>query len=707
MNCHSVFNCVGHGHELTNNRLIKETVLKYVNEAEFKELFTIVALEKVETITSSAISATTSAIKASLDARKAINDLTVQTMDFVNDAINNTAVEGGVLADTFVTVTANGIGTIPRTQRAKNKETISVLDFGADPTGVIDAKSAFIAAVTYATLNKITLEVPYGTYEFYDSTLIDITCNIRGDGKIKGSVRLNGDNLTMSGLEIDGGYNPAVTDSPSNGQLFVAGTNNTVFNCHVHHTNGSGAIYVFGGRDTKILFCNVHDCYGLYGDGICFNRGKNNLAAFNTVKRVQRCGIVGDTDLAGLLEHNLIITGNHLDNTGAPLAFGAEIGAGIWCENVANTTVTNNIIRNFSRRGIVINPETLTNTGEYLDTNFTNIVEGNDIHSIDSLCVGIALAGDSDKGVFRITNNSLRGKYVLGIEIGSNKDVLIENVSFKGTFANKISIYAGGVANAAVTTNVTLSRLIKDVEAYPHVSVAGKCDIDLVGTGYCNLTIDNLRGEWEIKHPAQEFLGAFKANNCTLRFSEVQSPSNPQVYLSSFTEASFIDSTLNIHHTTLRTIGKLNTTNCNIKSYAVGGTNITNPFNSGFITSKGTDFEKVRFKLAHTNNNAVILFQSCNFKDYGDFAIAPDGGLTGDPWQLKVYETTFENSDATKPPFTFNGNPVWGKNQFRNIYYDSTNLFSDTFRSRTLTHSGLVKIGTSVGYVEYVEPVTP
>lgn len=122
MNCHSVFNCVGHNHELTNNRLIKETVLKYVNEAEFKELFTIAALEKIETVTSSAIAATSSAIKASLDARNAVNDLTVQTIDFVNDAINNTAIEGGVLADTFVVVDGS------LSQRTVNRGVESIAD---------------------------------------------------------------------------------------------------------------------------------------------------------------------------------------------------------------------------------------------------------------------------------------------------------------------------------------------------------------------------------------------------------------------------------------------------------------------------------------------------------------------------------------------------------------------------------------------------
>lgn len=48
----------------------------------------------------------------------------------VNDAINNTAVEGGVLADTFVTVTANAAGSIPRTLRSKNSDRQYLTDFG-------------------------------------------------------------------------------------------------------------------------------------------------------------------------------------------------------------------------------------------------------------------------------------------------------------------------------------------------------------------------------------------------------------------------------------------------------------------------------------------------------------------------------------------------------------------------------------------------
>lgn len=60
-------------------------------------------------------------------------------IDITNDAINNTAVEGGVLADTFVTVTAPQItGGISRTQREVNSENITSGLFGMKSGGLVD-----------------------------------------------------------------------------------------------------------------------------------------------------------------------------------------------------------------------------------------------------------------------------------------------------------------------------------------------------------------------------------------------------------------------------------------------------------------------------------------------------------------------------------------------------------------------------------------
>lgn len=55
-----------------------------------------------------------------------------------------------------------GTGATARTAQAKMRDVVSVLDFGADPTGVADSKPAFTAAGSVAA--KVQVVVPAGTY---------------------------------------------------------------------------------------------------------------------------------------------------------------------------------------------------------------------------------------------------------------------------------------------------------------------------------------------------------------------------------------------------------------------------------------------------------------------------------------------------------------------------------------------------------------
>ena len=65
----------------------------------------------------------------------------------------------------IVTYSPAGTGALPRTTQSKLRETVSVLDFGADPTGVVDSTSAFNNALISIT-NDGTVLVPSGTYKF-------------------------------------------------------------------------------------------------------------------------------------------------------------------------------------------------------------------------------------------------------------------------------------------------------------------------------------------------------------------------------------------------------------------------------------------------------------------------------------------------------------------------------------------------------------
>jgi hypothetical protein len=71
----------------------------------------------------------------------------------------------GVTNASQITYVPAGTGAIPTNVQAKLRESVSVLDFGADPTGVIDSSDAVQAAVDSLATNPGTILFPAGTYK--------------------------------------------------------------------------------------------------------------------------------------------------------------------------------------------------------------------------------------------------------------------------------------------------------------------------------------------------------------------------------------------------------------------------------------------------------------------------------------------------------------------------------------------------------------
>jgi len=90
-----------------------------------------------------------------------------QTSADITGALGYTPISPATAAastgSSLVGTITSGTGAITRTVASKINEVISVLDFGADPTGVVDSLAAFNNAVTYAGSNG-QINIPAGTY---------------------------------------------------------------------------------------------------------------------------------------------------------------------------------------------------------------------------------------------------------------------------------------------------------------------------------------------------------------------------------------------------------------------------------------------------------------------------------------------------------------------------------------------------------------
>ena len=100
----------------------------------------------------------------------------VKNTEFRNELDELPPFEGGVLDDTFVTATANGVGTVARTQRDVNSDTVNLKTYGGDPnspdntTALQDAANTGKKVVISGSNAKYAVK---GTVNFPNGILLD------------------------------------------------------------------------------------------------------------------------------------------------------------------------------------------------------------------------------------------------------------------------------------------------------------------------------------------------------------------------------------------------------------------------------------------------------------------------------------------------------------------------------------------------------
>lgn len=166
----------------------------------------------------------------------------------------------------------SGTGAVATTVQTKLRESVSVLDFGADPTGATNSQTFIANALTYCKTNGKSLYIPGGTY--LHSAVLDVdSVTLFGDGVTSilkatsatdTAIRLIGTGPEVQGIFVTGTATAINANVNSCGVAVYQATNFIVTNVTVDKTPYFG-IGVFASSNGSITFNNV---YGALKDGI-------------------------------------------------------------------------------------------------------------------------------------------------------------------------------------------------------------------------------------------------------------------------------------------------------------------------------------------------------------------------------------------------------------------------------------------------------
>ncbi|MEO6284638.1 MAG: right-handed parallel beta-helix repeat-containing protein [Dyadobacter sp.] len=272
--------------------------------------------------------------------------------------------------------------------------------WGAVGDGVADDQSQLQAASIAAGALKAELKLNFSYAIFSPLTLHS---DVSGSGTIwtrsTGEVFIGKDALTIKDIKINGKLSGTVSGKGLSAQNKAR---ITLDNIRVTNVRGVG-IWGDGVNYIKVINCTTDSTMTHFGDGIYVGQAINPIISNNHCTHFGRIGIVCEGEPA-TPTMDAIVTGNICTDAIMSDDFKNYPNAGIWMENTAGATCSENVVGNLFARGIVITPAVENDVQHHYIINnnkIFNVVDGG-----TNIGRGIAIAR-GEKQVFDISGNIL------------------------------------------------------------------------------------------------------------------------------------------------------------------------------------------------------------------------------------------------------------------------------------------------------------
>ena len=374
-----------------------------------------------------------------------VNTVTFTTGLNVGDVVeflSNLSVASGTIYATDINYNEGATGAVTRTLESKLQESVSVLDFGADPTGTSDSTTAIQAALNTGR----SVYFPNGTYL---TSTVNLLSNIKVYGESKGSVILTPNGSIPSNILLGFGAvsntelcNITISDCFASYPSLAPISLSSSSSIYIHDIDIGTAltgIQMFSStscvlEDITIGSCSDYGIYSNYGIGNNFNRcSVEQTALYHCIQ-----------DNHGF--QNKITNGN----------FRAAFIFGISLYNASETIVSGNTCSETTREAI-----NLENTNDCIVSN--NLCSW----TAGSQDFGISLYGPapSENSNFNsITGNRIIGAGKSGIALAEQcqfniiSNNTITNINtLNETNAAGILMYGAGSGNNTITGNTVWS----------------------------------------------------------------------------------------------------------------------------------------------------------------------------------------------------------------------------------------------------------